>query len=83
MNSQDLIIYPVMAVFGVLTGLLAKRKNRDPFAWGAVGAFLPVLTLLVLASRTYVCPNCKQDLTNSQGTKGACPLCGPFKAPTP
>ena len=76
---QTVVAASAMGIFGTITGLLAKRKNRDALSWGAVGAILPVLTLLVLASRTYICPNCKQDLSNSNGRAGRCPLCGPVR----
>jgi hypothetical protein len=78
-DFQTLVATSAMGGFGLITGLLARRKNRDALAWGAAGALLPFFTLLVLASRTYICPNCKQDLSNSNGRAGRCPLCGPIK----
>ena len=82
-DFQTLVAASAMGGFGLITGLLAKRKNRDALAWGAAGAILPFFTLLVLASRTYMCPNCKQDLSNSDGRAGRCPLCGPIKCRAP
>ena len=79
LDFQAVVVTSLMAFFGLITGLLAKRKNRDALAWGFAGALLPTLTLLVLASRTYICPNCKQDLSNTNGRAGRCPLCGPIK----
>ena len=36
-------------LFLVITGLLAKRKGRNPFLWGIAGAFGLIITLIVLA----------------------------------
>ncbi len=39
----------VMAFWGLLTYLLALRKNRQAIVWGIFGALFPIITLLVLA----------------------------------
>lgn len=62
-------------LFGVLTGLLAKRKNRNPWGWGIAGAFSLILALLVLAFLPYKCPKCRASLTNQQGRDKQCPAC--------
>lgn len=65
-------------VCAVLTGLLAKRKNRNPWVWGVAGAFSLLIALLVLAFMPYKCPSCGESLTTSQVQDKQCPSCGNF-----
>lgn len=62
-------------ICAVIAGLLAKRKNRNPWVWGFVGALSLLGALLVLAFMPYKCPKCDQSLTNDQGKKNICPNC--------
>ena len=65
----------MMAVFGVLTYALARRKNRLAIVWGIFGAFFPVIALLILAFVPYLCPNCSKPLTNEEFAAKSCPRC--------
>lgn len=65
--------------FGLVVGLLAWRKNRNPWLWGLGGAISLVIALLILAFLPYRCPKCGRSLTNKQGIAKECPGCGSFK----
>jgi len=69
----------VVIVWGTAVGLLAKRKNRNPWLWGIAGILTLPIALLVLAFMPYKCPKCNQSLTNKQGSDKECPQCGSFK----
>ena len=66
-------------IWGLVVGLLAKRKNRSPWGWGVAGALSWIIALLVLAFMPYKCPKCKQSITNDQGRDKNCPTCGSFQ----
>ena len=66
-------------IWGLVVGLLAKRKNRSPWGWGVAGALSWIIALLILAFMPYKCPKCKQSITNDQGRDKDCPSCGSFK----
>ncbi len=34
---------------GVLSGVVASAKNRDPIGWGIIGALFPLLGLIAIA----------------------------------
>ena len=65
-------------IWGVIVGLLAKRKNRNPWGWGMAGALSWFIALLILAFMPYKCPKCSQSLTNRQGKEKECASCGSF-----
>lgn len=67
-------------ICGLFAGLLAKRKNRNPWGWGIAGALSFLVALLILAFMPYKCPKCGQSLTNDQGKEEDCPSCGPFNS---
>ena len=61
--------------WGIVVGLLARRKNRNAWAWGAAGAVSWVVALLILAFMPYKCAKCNATLTNEEGREGSCPIC--------
>lgn len=61
--------------FVVLTGWLAARKNRNRWTWGLFGMF-PIFALLILAFMPYLCPKCRQSLSNKEWENRTCPTCG-------
>ena len=66
--------------WGVVVGLLARRKNRSPLGWGIAGGLVWFIALIILAMMPYKCPRCGQPLSNTQGREEHCPNCGSFKA---
>ncbi|MES1980775.1 MAG: hypothetical protein V4451_22270 [Pseudomonadota bacterium] len=70
----------VLLIWGTVVGLLAKRKNRNPWGWGLAGAFSWFIALLVLAFLPYRCPVCSGSLSNLEGKIKKCPKCGSFGA---
>ena len=79
-NFGGLIAWLIWSViWGVVVGLLAKRKNRNPWGWGMAGAMSLLLALIVLAFMPYKCPKCSQPLTSTQAKGKECPSCGSFK----
>ena len=83
MNEKELIIRVAFLVLGgVGLALLAKRKNRSPWAWGIVGALcgavVPLLLLpplVVLGFLKYKCPKCGATVSNEQARSGQCSVC--------
>jgi hypothetical protein len=67
-------------VWGVVVGLLAKRKNRNPWGWGIAGTFSWLIALVILTFLPYKCPKCERSITNDQGKNKICPRCGSFAA---
>lgn len=66
-------------IWGLVVGLLAKRKNRNPWGWGVAGALSWIIALFILAFMPYKCPKCNQSITNDQGKNKNCPSCGSFQ----
>jgi uncharacterized membrane protein YeiB len=78
-SSFDPVMFLISyAITGILVGLLANRKNRNPWAWGMFGGLFCVPTLLVMAFMSYLCPRCRSKLTNEQWAHKMCPKCGAF-----
>ena len=73
------LFLPGFIFWGIIVGLLAKRKNRNAIGWGIAGGLSWLIALLVLAFMPYICPRCEKDLSNDDGKKGHCPSCGDFK----
>ncbi len=83
MNEKELTIRVAFLVLGGIgLALLAKRKNRNPWPWGVVGALCgaiaPLLLLpplVVLGFLKYKCPKCGAAVSNEQARSGQCPAC--------
>lgn len=83
MNEKELMIRIAFFVLGAVgLTLLAKRKNRSAWLWGAVGglcgAIAPLLLLpplLVLGFLNYKCPKCGAVVSNDQARPNQCPAC--------
>jgi len=71
------IYVAVFVVFGLLTGSLAARKNRNGLVWDIFGGVSPILVLLVLMFLPFLCPKCKGALSNREFRNGLCPHCQP------
>jgi MFS family permease len=78
MNAASLGQLLGMALFGLIVGYLAKRKNRNAWGWGIFGAITTLVGLIVLAFMPYKCPACSASLTNADGKDRTCPSCGSF-----
>jgi len=76
----------------LIIGLLAKRKNRSCAAWalwgGLIWIFGPVLGglpliigLVILMFMKYLCPTCKQPISNKDYKEKHCPHCAKEKDP--
>ena len=83
MNEKTQILRVAFAVLGAVgIALLAKRKNRNVWFWGVMGAaagalapILLVIPLIRLSFARYRCPRCGNDLTNEQARSNECPAC--------
>lgn len=62
-------------IFGIVVGLLANRKNRNPWLWGGLGAISWIIALLVLAFLPYRCKTRTHDVTNAEAKEKSCPQC--------
>jgi membrane protease YdiL (CAAX protease family) len=74
-----LLMWP--AALGTATGLLAARKNRNAIAWGIMGALLPLVVAIVLCFAHFLCPSCRNPMSNEEWKARKCPCCG-WSAPT-
>lgn len=68
-----------MLVWAVIVGSFARRKNRNPWGWGLLGAFSWLIALVVLAFFPYLCPQCGGSVSNEDAKRQACPTCGAWK----
>lgn len=75
MNSEPLAILVIMTLFAAATGAMASRKNRNGFLWGGAALFLGFWPMIVLAFTSFLCPKCKQAVTNQEASGGKCPRC--------
>ena len=69
----------VSAVWAVIVGAFARRKNRNELLWGAIGGIAFVPAMVVLAFMPYLCPKCQGELTNRQWRDRTCPGCGDLR----
>lgn len=67
-------------VWSVVVGLLAKRKNLNPWAWGFAGAISWVIALVFLAFQPYRCAKCKRAVAKSSITANGCAVCNTLPA---
>jgi len=63
------------AIFGLIIGLLAERKNRNFWAWAIIGGAIWVPALIVLSFKSILCPKCKNPITNQEWKERKCPRC--------
>jgi len=68
-----LIAYIIAAI---IIGLLAHRKNRNGWLWGLIGGLFLLPGLLILMFMPYLCPKCKNKLSNQEWKDKTCPTCG-------
>ena len=68
-----LIPYGIAAA---IIGPLAARKNRNGWAWGFIGGLFLLPGLLILMFMPYLCPSCKQSISNKAWKARSCPRCG-------
>tara|TARA_R110000851_G_scaffold9382_1_gene34958 strand:+ start:732 stop:986 length:255 start_codon:yes stop_codon:yes gene_type:complete len=73
--DSNLIKLIAALLWAVIVGLLANRKNRNPIGWGIVGALSWLIALVVLAFMPYLCPKCKQKISNKDAKAGVCQNC--------
>jgi len=70
------VIVIMYVILATVIGSLAKRKNRNSWAWGVIGAFFWSISLIVLCFLDFLCPNCKKPMTNQEWKDKKCPRCG-------
>ncbi len=53
----------------ILCGFVANQKNRNPWLWGFLGCFIPIIALVIVAvmpandsRRLRECPNCAEHI---------------------
>jgi len=62
---------------GCLTGLLAERRGRAFWVYFALGAVLPGILMLVVATLLpYRCMKCRRDMVPDGRRTFRCPACG-------
>lgn len=83
MNSKELTIRIAVFLIGsVGIGLLARRKNHNPWLWGAIGgvsaAVIPLLIvvpLLIVGFLKHKCSKCGASVSNAEAKTGVCHAC--------
>jgi len=74
-RAMRILIGTVVGLFfGLLTAHFARRKNREVLVWGLLGLHNP-LALILLAFVRFLCPKCRNPLTNAEARTGKCPHC--------
>ena len=58
----------------------ALRKHRNPWLWGLFGMLTFLIAGIALACVSFLCPTCKESLTNKQWKDRNCPNCGDLRA---
>ena len=76
----NLFLFGLASFFGLIIGLLALRKHRNPWLWGLFGALTFLIAGIALACVSILCPKCKESLTNKQWKDRKCPNCGDLRA---
>jgi hypothetical protein len=71
------ILAKLLASFfwSIVVGLLAKRKNLNPWGWGVAGAASWFIALVFLAFQPYRCAKCKRVVDKNQMTDQGCTAC--------
>lgn len=65
---MDLLAFAIIWTFwGVIIGLLDKRKNLNAFAWGIIGGLWWPVGLIALAFQKYRCESCGEKLEGKPG----------------
>src|SRR5436189_5116972 len=77
-SYQDVIAIITYALAIVMLSSLAAWKNRNPLAWGLIGALFFPTSLICLLLESHLCPKCKSPLTKGQWRLRNCPTCGPL-----
>lgn len=62
---QDVIYIATYAVAVVVLSVLADRKNRNPLAWGTIGALLFPISLICLMLEPALKPRSGKDKSGS------------------
>ena len=65
----------IALIGGVVSAVLASRKNRSIVGWGLAGALSFAIALIVLAFMPFKCGKCGVGITNDQWRRGECPAC--------
>ena len=79
-NMDVVLMLGGWAIISTIIGLLAARKNRNGWAWGLIGGFVFLPTLIALAFIQFLCPNCKKPITKQEWNERKCPRCGWMEA---
>lgn len=64
----------IKIAMGIITGLLAVRKNRSFSFWAGVGT-ISVVALCILAFLPYLCKQCKSSVSKDDAKLGHCFNC--------
>jgi len=69
------IILLKIIIWAPLVGYRAKRKNRNFWLWGLLGAAFSFWPLLILAFLSFKCKKCGGKISNKEHKEGVCPHC--------
>lgn len=71
-----LVFIPAYVVTAVIAGYFGNRKNRNKWGWGLIGGLFLLPAIFILIFLPFLCPKCKQPLTNHEWENRSCPRCG-------
>ena len=72
---NELLIFLLLVILGIVSGLLAKRKNRSFPIWFFLGLFIGFLPVIYLIFASYICKECGQKIPKEHAISGTCPYC--------
>ena len=70
-----LICGVVSVISAIITAAVSWWKRQNLLEWGILGGLFPVMSLLVLVSRSPRCPRCDGPLTDKEFRDKRCPRC--------
>ena len=72
---DDSLIFLLLVISGIASGLLAKRKNRSIPTCFLLGLFIGFLPVIYLIFASYICKECGQKISKEHAIAETCPYC--------
>ena len=72
---DDWLIFLLLVISGIVSGLLAKRKNRNIPTYFFLGLFIGFLPVIYLMFASYICKECGEKIPKEHAIAGTCPYC--------
>ena len=73
--DEELLLFLLLVVSGIVSGLLARRKNRSVPIWFFLGLLIGFLPAICLMFSAYLCKECGEKIPKENAIAGTCPYC--------